>query len=222
MCILIITGIIYAGFKYRIEQALKVERLRVKISSDLHDDVGGILSGLAMQTEILELTTDEKVKPKLKRIGELSRSAMSRMRDTVWAIDARKDKLENLIDRMNEHAEETLSPKDFYYEIETKNLDLKTNIPTDVRQNVYLIYKEAITNVAKHSNGNKVKVLLLQNDGRFEMTIHDNGKVKEKEYKTTGLGQNNMQMRAKQLGATLITDPSDGFKVFLRMKAISV
>ena len=171
MCTLIITGIIYAGFKYRIEQALKVERLRVKISSDLHDDVGGILSGLAMQTEILELTTDEKVKPKLKRIGELSRSAMSRMRDTVWAIDARKDKLENLIDRINEHAEETLTPKKISYQVKVENLNLITNIPTDIRQSLYLIIKEALTNTAKHSNGDHVEVVLEKSGNEFLLIL---------------------------------------------------
>ncbi len=54
-----------------------MERLRTKISSDLHDDVGGLLSGLAMQTELLEYTAAEKDKPKLKRISDMSRNPMA-------------------------------------------------------------------------------------------------------------------------------------------------
>ena len=211
-------SIIYGTFKYRLEQALKVERLRVKISSDLHDDVGGLLTGLAMQTEILELTAKDDVKPKLRRIADLSRSAMSRMRDTVWAIDARKDRLENLLDRMNEHAEETLIPRKIHYVIDTDKLDLTAKLPTDIRQNLYLIYKEAITNVAKHSNGDAVKVSLKRAEGYFEMHIHDNGKVEDKQYKTTGLGLSNMEMRAKQIDATLVRSIENGYQISLKRK----
>jgi len=153
LCLLVISGILYAIFQYRLEQALKVERLRVKISSDLHDDVGGMLSGLAMQTELLELTASEDTKPKLARVAEMSRSAMSRMRDTVWAIDARKDTLADLVDRMREHAEETLTPRNIQYSINITRLELDRVLTTDVRQSLYLIYKEAVTNVAKHCTG---------------------------------------------------------------------
>ena len=86
----------------------KLEELRVKISSDLHDDVGSMLSALAMQAELLEMKASETNKPRASRIAEMSRDAMALMRDTVWAIDARKDKWESLVDRLNEHAYDTL------------------------------------------------------------------------------------------------------------------
>ncbi|MEM9930211.1 MAG: triple tyrosine motif-containing protein, partial [Bacteroidota bacterium] len=213
LCLLLISGIIYAIFQYRLEQALKVERLRVKISSDLHDDVGGMLSGLAMQTELLELTATEETKPKLARVAAMSRSAMSRMRDTVWAIDARKDTLEDLMDRMREHAEETLTPRNIQYSINAGSLNPKRKLATDVRQSLYLIYKEAVTNIAKHSNGDTANVELRDEAGRIALRIHDNGKVKAKNYKTTGAGQRNMQMRAASIGAVLLVETSDGFKI---------
>jgi signal transduction histidine kinase len=210
----------YAVFQYRLEQALKVERLRVKISSDLHDDVGGMLSGLAMQTELLELTANEDTKPKLARVAEMSRSAMSRMRDTVWAIDARKDTLADLIDRMREHAEETLAPRNIQYSINTSSLELKRSLTTDVRQSLYLIYKEAITNVAKHSSGDTVNIDLGERQGKLEMSIHDNGDVQQKAYKTTGAGQSNMRMRAASIGAELLVDTTKGFRIQLRHTAL--
>ena len=222
LCIALITIIAYGIFTYRLQQALKIERIRVRISSDLHDDVGTILSGLAMQSEILELTAPEPTKPKLQRISELSRSAMSRMRDTVWAIDARQDKLENLIDRMREHAEETLTPKDILLDLQVDQLAMHKNVPSQVRQSLYLIYKEAITNAAKHSTGDKVSVKLqkLGTNG-LEMTIHDNGQVKIKDYKTTGSGLGNMRMRAAQIGATFQVDTSNGFLISIQLPRIS-
>ena len=215
LCLLILSSIVYGIFKYRLEQALKVERLRVKISSDLHDDVGGILSGLALRTEILELTGDHNIKTDLNKIAEMSRNAMSRMRDTVWAIDSRKDKTKNLLDRMAEHAEEVLTPKDIQFFITHSDIDLEKTIPTDVRQNIYLIFKEAITNTAKHSNGNEVSITLKKEGRTFTMSIKDNGKVQQKNYKSTGLGIGNMHMRSKQIGVTLKVDISDGYNIHM-------
>lgn len=222
LCVIIITGIAYSIFIYRLRQALKIERMRVKISSDLHDDVGTILSGLAMQSEILELTASQKTKPKLQRISELSRSAMSHMRDTVWAIDARKDKLENLLDRMREHAEETLTPKNILFDLQIDQLALTKNMPSHIRQNLYLLYKEAITNIAKHSNATKVTIQLqkIGNHG-LEMRIHDNGEFKQKDYKTTGSGLANMRMRAEQIGGTFDIDTSNGFLITIQLQRLS-
>lgn len=222
LCISTITAIAYGIFNYRLQQALKIERIRVRISSDLHDDVGTLLSGLAMQSEILELTAPEKTKPKLQRISELSRSAMSRMRDTVWAIDARKDKLENLIDRMREHAEETLTPRDILLALEVDQLALTKNIPSQIRQALYLIYKEAITNCAKHSKGDKVSVRLQKFGTKgLEMSIHDNGVVQQKTYKTTGSGLSNMRMRAEQIGGTFQVDTTQGFLITVQIPHFS-
>lgn len=218
LCALFVSGLIWGWMQYRLQQAVKMERLRVKISSDLHDEVGTLLSGLAMQTEVLELTARTEDKSKLHRIAELSRSAMLSMRDTVWAIDARKDKFENLLDRMREHAEETLTSRNFRFDMAVEGLDLKKSIPVDVRQNLYLIYKEAITNIAKHSNGDAVEVRLARVGDAFEMRIHDNGKVEEKAYKTTGLGLSNMQLRTERLDGVLTVDTKSGFRIRLYMK----
>lgn len=174
----------------------------------------------AMQSEVLELTASDKDKSKLRRIGEISRDAMARMRDTVWAIDARKDKLENLLDRMREHAEETLGPRGVRFDIEAEQLSLKQNLPANIRQNVYLIYKEAVTNAAKHSNGDTMLVTLKKTTTGFEMRIRDNGKMPEKAYKTTGSGTSNMQMRAEKIGGTLEISREDGFEVVLRLKGL--
>jgi signal transduction histidine kinase len=217
LCAFSLGGIIYGWLWYRLQQALKIERMRVQISSDLHDDVGTLLAGLAMQSEALELTAPEKDKGKLQRISEISRNAMAHMRDTVWAIDARKDKLENLLDRMREHAEETLTPRDIRFDIQTDHLSLKQNLPTNIRQNIYLIYKEAITNAAKHTNGDTVAISLKKTGEGFEMRICDNGQVGEKGYKTTGLGTSNMQMRARKIGGRLEITRGEGFCVVLRM-----
>ena len=99
------------------------------------------------------------------------------------------------------------------------NLELITNIPTDIRQNLYLIFKEAITNTAKHSNGNHVDVTLEKSGNVFIMRIMDNGKVIAKNYKTTGLGISNIKMRAKQIDAQISFSIKDGYEIILKCKS---
>ena len=197
-----------------------LERLRIKISSDLHDDVGSILSGLAMQAELLQQRIPETEKDKLNRLSELSRSAMSRMRDAVWAMDARKDKWESLQDRMREFAEETLDEKGISYQINFENLNLQEVLSAEIRQNLYLIFKEAITNVFKHSNATQVKVNLTNMESAFEMLIKDNGNTKDINLNGAGLGLSNIKLRASRLHAVLEFIQKDGFGILLRRKRI--
>ncbi|WP_020570724.1 sensor histidine kinase [Neolewinella persica] len=208
-----LSAAIYGLIQYRVAQILRVERLRVKISSDLHDDVGGMLSGLAMQSELLALTAEDDTRFRLNRISDLSRRAMSRMRDTVWVIDARKDKLKDLVDRIREHTEETLTPRNINYEISTSGLDMNANLNSEIRQNLYLICKEAVTNVGKHSNGNLVTIKLHQDAHFFTLSVHDNGHVTPKHHRSAGQGQGNMRMRAAAIDARFSVVTDGGYRV---------
>jgi len=216
LCLLAISSVIYGVVWYRLQQALKMERMRVKISSDLHDDVGSILAGLTMQTEILAITANEERQTKLNRVSEMSRNAMSRMRDTVWAIDARKDKLKNLLDRVREHAIEALELKNIQFDLNTEGISTDKKMSSQVRQNLYLICKEAITNTAKHSNGDRMEIMFAS-FGRngILLTIHDNGEIDSNKMKTSGLGLSNIRMRAEEIGAGLEINTDNGFSIQL-------
>ena len=197
-----------------------IERLRIKISSDLHDDVGSILSGVAMQAEVLQQRIPEIEKERINRLSELSRRAMSRMRDAVWAMDARKDKWESLQDRMREFAEEMLEEKGISYQIKFENLNLQEVLSAEIRQNLYLIFKEAITNVFKHSNATQVKVNLKNMENTFEMLIKDNGSNSEINLEGAGQGISNIKLRANRLHAILEFIQKDGFAILLRRERI--
>ena len=97
-----------ATLEFELEKKSLTNDLRNKISADLHDEVGTLLTGLAMQSEILERKVPKANQEKLHRISALSREAMLGMRDSVWAMDAQKDFSNSLVDRMNEFANEQL------------------------------------------------------------------------------------------------------------------
>ena len=102
-----------------------------------------------MKSQILAIEASEENKEVLNEISSMGREAMERMRDTVWAIDSRKDKVENLIDKMRDHAEKNLPLKKMKHVFINQVGDTKQFIDPEKRQNIYLIYKEAIANIMK-------------------------------------------------------------------------
>ena len=185
-------------YKERLKKQEELDALRAKISSDLHDDVGSMLAGLSMQAQILEFKANEEDKESLNQISEISRNAMDTMRDTVWAIDSRQDRYVNLVDRMRDFAENSLFQSDINYKIVTEGLDDKDVILPNIRQQLYLIFKEAITNIIKHANATHVDIRLMKSDGTLSLSIKDDGRGREKKM-SSGQGLSNMRMRAERI-----------------------
>lgn len=216
----IISTIIYYYIRFRVQSRLQkireLEAVRLRISSNLHDDVGTILSGLAMQSQMMALTTKGTEKESLLQLSDMSHEAMERMRDTVWAIDSRKDKYENLIDKMRAFAEKNLNLKNIKHTFKIEVEDTKKFIDPEKRQNIYLIFKEAITNICKHSDAKNVNIIFKQEKNALHLLIQDDGSEKETT-NSDGLGLNNMKMRAKNIGATLSVYYENGFIVRLEL-----
>ncbi|MBK7873421.1 MAG: hypothetical protein IPJ74_23540 [Saprospiraceae bacterium] len=220
----VLSGIAYIAFRYQWEQKLQMERFRTKLSSDLHDELSGLLSGIAMQTDMLQMMDqDETTKSRLRHIGEVSRKAMSKMSDVIWSIDSRKDKMGDLLLRMREHADDILLPLNVQYTFEERRIDPSHKIPPTIRQELYLIFKESINNIAKHSNANRVNIMLQNNDGQFLMEIEDNGKgvakaLNGKAIHHSGQGLSNIKMRARRINAKVEILKNQGYTVSLKMR----
>ena len=199
--------------KKRIEQA---QLFRSRLSSDLHDEVGSMLSSLSLRAQMIALRSNDQTKSDVNELADISQSAIESLRDTVWAIDSRKDKYENLLDRMSEYAQKNLSLKHIEFNLIKKNWKENRKIDIKKRQNIYLIFKEAITNILKHSNGDKVDITLDQSEKEFTLSILDNGDSLS-DAPTDGLGLSNMKQRAKEIGAQISFLKNKGYEVLLKM-----
>ncbi|MEQ8704743.1 MAG: two-component regulator propeller domain-containing protein [Phaeodactylibacter sp.] len=236
---------LYFLFQYRLNRRLEMERMRTKLSSDLHDEVSGLLASIAMRTDILQFKTqDGENKKDLKWIGEVSRTAMSKMSDVIWSIDSRRDRFDDLLTRMKEHATEILAPQHIDYRFHVGKLDPNSKLKVDLRQNLYFIFKEAINNIGKHSWATEVQIRLYNEGSDFILHIEDNGReirqqrnapgngdkadrqgatptlLKERITSTkTGQGLSNIRMRAERIQAQLqLRESEKGFMVLVRCK----
>lgn len=219
-----VVGILY----YRLQDRLRAERLRTQLSSDIHDEVSGLLAGITMQTELLQgHTENDHLRTRLQGVGEAGRKAMSKLSDVIWSIDSRRDTIGELFQRMQEHADDVLLPLDIKYRFQFDGqFDDQKTMSGDIRQDLYFIYKEAINNIARHSNGNQVKIILSEVNNRFEMLIEDNGTLEptnglaDNRSIRTGQGLANLRMRANRLKAKLDIDTESGYRILLNMKRL--
>lgn len=215
----IVIGIIYLFYNYyRARKLVDIERMRVRIASDLHDDVGASLTEIALQSDFLQAgDADSEFKQSLEQIGLQCRKIVSSLDDIVWSIDARNDTLGDLTDRMQDYILHTLEPKNMLVNYDFDNLKMDNKLPVEVKENLYLIFKEAVNNIAKYSNGDKVDIKMENQNGIFEFFISDNGTT-GRSTKKTGHGLRNMDMRAKRIGADIIINTENGFTINVKGK----
>jgi two-component sensor histidine kinase len=221
--IITILGIGYSVYRYRINKFREMERLRIQIASDLHDDIGSTLTKIAVHSELIQTTTEkEKVSTSSKKIGTMSREIITTLSDIVWSIDSRNDTVGDLIDRMRDFLETVFPPGSIHIDFQKKGLHFDQKVEQELRQNIYLIFKEAVNNAAKHSGADEVRISMINGDGKFKMEIADNGTGINEEEKHKGHhGIENMEMRAKRIGGDLRINKLDqGTRVTLIAKNI--
>lgn len=218
---IVIIVLIYNNF--RVSRLIDIERMRVRIASDLHDDVGSSLTEIALQTDFLQAEDiPENLSDSIKQLGDQSRKVVSTMDDIVWSIDARNDTVGDLTDRMQDYANSVLGRKQIlikydFHELDSEN---KSSLSVDLRQNLYLIFKEAINNIAKHSDAKNVYVKLRHSNEHFILTIHDDGKGIDSREKLTGHGLKNMKLRADRINANIEFIPDNGLTIKVTGKGI--
>lgn len=219
LLVVILFLIVYFVYNYRLQQAISVERLRTRLSSDLHDDVGGLLSGVAYQMELLDRTVEEKHRPLVRRVAESSRTAMVRMRDVIWAIDARNSTWGDLKLRVWEYANEQIAPLGIDFKITEKGLQPDLELTAELRHGLILIFKEFVTNSIKHSGASQIEMEVSRSRGELSVTLKDNGRGTELSRISTGQGLDNMRMRVEKMGGTITIDGNQGFSVEIKLRS---
>jgi hypothetical protein len=212
----LVIGLTFLMFRARFIQKIRLYRMRQNISRDLHDEVGSLLTGLAMKTDLLSMKVDPVLKPETKKLGTMGREAVRLMRDIVWSIDSSKKTLGDLLDRVNEFASEVFPEKSIEYVTELVGCDHNMKLKPEIRKNVYLIIRESINNIIKHSNATHVSIKLTKEEsGKCEVVISDNGTNPELNGNSSGIGLKNMQERANDISGSLKIHRENGYEVRL-------
>lgn len=202
----VIAGIIYSFYRFKIDRLKALVHLRTQIASNLHDEVGSLLTRITMFSDNLQYGNNDtrQQQTKLGKIARLSREATASMSDVLWTIDARNDSTGNLTDRMREHAEEMLMPLGIDLNFDFSQTEAKQQLQPEERRDIYLIYKEAINNIARHAQDATYTEVIFVRDGKqLLLCITNDGVQQDPDTLPAGQGLDNMKMRAKKLNATI-------------------
>lgn len=207
---LIVFGLLYAFYRYRLNQHTKLLVMRNNIASDLHDEIGSSLSTIAIFSESVRriISNNPKADQVLSKISDSATEVMETMSDIVWTINSKNDTADNLINRIRIYAVELSESTPFELHMDSNNNIPNFKLDMKQRKQVYLIFKEAINNSAKYARCKNVWIDFKLQQGILTMTIKDDGKgfdltEKNNQNFLGGNGLINMQHRAKEINGTL-------------------
>lgn len=206
---------------------------RNRIAREIHDNVGHMLSRSILMVGALKTVNQaENLKVPMEQLDQTLNEAMTNVRQSVHDLH---DESVNLKEVMKSLAEEfSFCPVQLTY-------DMRYDIPKEIKYSFIAITKEALNNVMRHSNANKVKILTREHPGLYQLIIEDNGTSDERiqpdgdweEYaekesagktenarktentESSGIGIENMKKRVRMLGGTMQIQKENGFRIFI-------
>ena len=214
-----VLSLLYLWHRTYLNRRVGLERLRSQIAMDLHDDIGASLSRIAVMSEAIKArikTDDSTAGSALGEIAETSRALVNGMSDIVWSVDPRRDCLADLVARLRAFGSGILEPRGVQWTCEEVSGGGGYELSPDQRRHIYLICKEAINNVARHSGASIAALRIELRSGHLRAEIEDNG-CGIQTRSSVGLGLQSMQLRATRLGGTVELGQKDIAGVRIRL-----
>jgi ligand-binding sensor domain-containing protein/two-component sensor histidine kinase len=212
-----VAAVATAFHRYRVAQILAVERLRLRIASDLHDDIGSTLAQVSMLGELAKRSLNgdnREASGLIDRMAEASRHAVSAMSDIVWSIHPGADDMAGLSERMRRFGCELLSSRGIDFELDVSEAGRTVPVGMEARRDLLLIFKESIHNAARHSGCRSVQARVGAADDGLWLSIRDDGTGFDPTRPSGGRGLMTMRTRAERHGGRWeVTSGSSGTKV---------
>ena len=210
---------VYALYKYQLNKRLEVERLRLRISRDLHDDIGSTLSSINIlaRSSLAKAPEDNSNSLLLEKIQQRSQKTLDAMDDLIWNTRPENDSLESLIVRMREYAAEILEAAGVEFTLNCPAAITSIKLDMQQKRNLFLIFKEAINNLAKYSNTRNAFIHFDYQKKFLQMIIIDEGKGFTLTSIKKGNGLDNMQHRAAEMNAQFEIHSANGKGTTIRV-----
>ncbi len=191
-----------------------------QIALDLHDEVGSGLAQIAILSEVGRRDATPATASLLAESAELARGLRSAMADIVWAVDPRQDRLVDLVRRMRQTAFNLLEADSLAVDFQAPpDGDLeRVGLAPDRKRHLLLVFKETLTNVARHAAATRVDVALQLADGTLELEVRDDGCGFDPAARYAGHGLGSLRQRAAEMGAALSIDSAAGRGTTVRLR----
>ena len=208
-------GTILLLAKARSGRRIEQEAFRAQLAQDMHDEIGSNLAGIAIlaETGALNMPSAPGELEEIKRVAQETADAM---REVLWLVGSNRENGIDLARQFRKVASRLLPLS----EVDWASIpqQFPSSWSTDKRRELFLFFKEAVTNIARHARATRVEISVKVSDGLLELSIRDNGRGFDPALPSSGLGLKGLRTRAGALGGkvTIISRPGEGTSVILR------
>jgi len=234
LLLLLLLTIIYSSIGYIFKRNLKekililekeqaLEKERIRISQDMHDDLGSGLTKIAILSEVTknEMKDPERAKKHLENISQSSRQLVESLQNIIWIMNTNNEGVEDFFAYIHEYALKFLENSNiqFKYHIDSSLLQ-RINLSQEVRRNIFLVIKEALNNTVKHADCNEIIFQAKKNKDKILLMIEDNGKgFDENQIRKKANGLKSMKERILSINGKIefVNNDHDGFKIYIEI-----
>ena len=175
------------------------EAFRDQLARDMHDEIGSNLAGIAVISET-SATLGDATSQDWQEINRIAHETTDAMREVLWLVGARQESGIDLVEHLQRVARRLLP----HHAVQWKEIpaQLPAAWPVESRRQVFLFFKEALTNILRHARATRVELSARIVDSRFELVIQDNGRGFDPGAASKGMGLHSLRERARHLGGS--------------------
>jgi len=182
-----------------IERQKSIHLERERISQDMHDDLGAGISAIKLQAEFLKFKIQNQNHTEdLDSIITTSEDMNLAMREILWSLNSKNDTVGNFETYTHQYVERFLKKTPISIDWNSRLIERETNLSVKARRNLFLVMKEAIHNIYKHSEASKIMISFIQTKNLLTINVIDNGKGIS-EHVLEGNGLRNMALRMEKI-----------------------
>lgn len=212
-------GAAYGWTRLSVRHAVALETVRRQIALDLHDEIGSGLSQIAILSEVANRDASSRSGPLLNETATIARTLRESMADIVWAVDPRKDRASDLVQRMRQTAVNLLEAQgcDLQFVAPESNSLERVPLGPGKRRHLLLAMKESLHNAARHAQATKVEVTLTLQPRQLVLSVQDDGVGFDLHGTTAGQGLGSLKRRADSVGGEISIESGPGHGTLVRI-----
>jgi signal transduction histidine kinase len=213
-------ALLWSLHRLRLARAVATERLRLRIARDLHDQIGAGLSSIALLSDAVGSSRAglaDTDRTELRKIAGAARDMVGDLRDIVWSIDPEADRLQDIVGRMRDVADDLLGGLRVTFDVQPGS-HLTRKLSMAARRDLLLLYKESLHNIVRHARATAVGIVLRIDRSRLALVIADDGVGFVPAQATSGVGLRSLRERADRLGARLDVESEPGRGTTVRLE----
>lgn len=203
----------------RLEQETAIERERLRISKDMHDDIGSRLTEISLLSNLASRTPQNPagVKKNLDDISSTANEIVTALDEIVWAVNPKYDTVEDVMDYLAQFGATYLERANIECHVDLPAVETGIPVPTETRHNIFMVMKESLNNIVKYADTKEAWIQFELLPHQLSMTVRDSGKgFDTDEVKKFSEGLNNMKRRMEEVGGTCEITSQHGVGTIVR------